>query len=336
MFIEKAYKSLNEGWRYILGIFVVFIGWQVLGGIPLIVAVFSKSKSLKELAGGDLGVMANLLGSNYFLFLMLLTFAIGLACLFFWTKVVHKQPIKELTTSRKKVDWNRILFAFVLWAIVSIAFLIIDIQMSPEDYVLNFKLKPFLILAVIAIIMIPIQTSMEEYFLRGYMMQGIGIIAKNKWLPLIFTSTLFGVMHILNPEVEKLGYGIMVFYIGTGFFLGILTLMDEGLELALGFHAANNLTAALLVTADWTAFQTNSVYRDVSDPVLGWDVFVPVLIIYPILLFIFSKKYKWTDWQERLTGKVLKPAIQSQEVSVDSIDSLIEHDYPKSNTNGDR
>ena len=33
----------------------------------------------------------------------------------------------------------------------------------------------------------------------------------------------------------------MIYYIGTGFLFGIMTLMDEGTELALGFHAANNL-----------------------------------------------------------------------------------------------
>jgi hypothetical protein len=102
-----------------------------------------------------------------------------------------------------------------------------------------------------------------------------------------------------------MGFGIMIFYIGTGFFLGVLTLMDEGLELALGFHAANNLTAALLVTADWTAFQTNSIYKDVSVPTLGWDILIPVLVIYPILLWVFSKKYGWTNWKDRLTGKVM-------------------------------
>jgi hypothetical protein len=32
--------------------------------------------------------------------------------------------------------------------------------------------------------------------------------------------------------------------------------MDEGMELALGFHAANNLVSALLFTSDWSAFQT--------------------------------------------------------------------------------
>ena len=112
-------------------------------------------------------------------------------------------------------------------------------------------------------------------------------------------------MHAANPEVEKLGMGIMVYYIGTGLFLGILTLMDEGLELALGFHAANNLTAALLLTSDWSAFQTNSIFLDVSSPTLGWDVFIPVLIIYPALLIVFAKVYKWKNWNFKLFGKVL-------------------------------
>ncbi|MGB3144108.1 MAG: CPBP family intramembrane glutamate endopeptidase, partial [Maribacter sp.] len=62
---------------------------------------------------------------------------------------------------------------------------------------------------------------------------------------------------------------------------------------------------ALLVTADWTAFQTDSLYRDISDPVLGWDILVPLLVVFPLLLFFFSKKYRWTNWKDKLTGKVL-------------------------------
>ncbi|WP_281543005.1 CPBP family intramembrane glutamic endopeptidase [Maribacter aestuarii] len=305
MYIEQAYKGLSDSWRYILGIFGVFIAWQFFGAIPLVIALILKSDSIGVLAEGDLGVMAEILGSNTFLFLMLLTFVIGLVFLFLFVKFIHKQTIKSLTTSRIKIDWKRILFAFGIWSIVSILFIFLDIYLSPEDYKFNFDLVPFLILAVISIIMIPLQTSMEEYYMRGYMMQGLGLMTKNRLFPLVFTSLLFGLMHIFNPEVQKLGYGILVFYIGTGFFLGIITLMDKGLELALGFHAANNLTAALLVTADWTAFQTNSIYRDVSEPVLGWDVLVPVFVVFPILLLIFSKKYKWTNWKERLTGKVL-------------------------------
>ncbi len=313
MYIEQAYKRLHDSWRYVLGLATVFIFWNIIGGIPLIAALVVKSGSLDSIGGGDIGEMATILGSNGFLFYMLLTFVIGLIGLLVWTAMMHKQPLLELTTSRKKIDWKRIFFAFIIWGVISTAFVLVDIQMSPENYEFNFKLEPFLILALIAIIMVPLQTSFEEYFFRGYMMQGIGVMAKNRWVPLVITSVIFGGMHMFNPEVEKLGYGIMVFYIGTGFFLGILTLMDEGLELALGFHAANNLFTALLVTAEWTAFQTHSIYKDVSEPILGWDVLVPVLVIYPIILFVFGKKYKWSNWAERLTGKVNEPNTEFDE-----------------------
>jgi len=322
MYIEQAYKGLPEIWRYVLGIFGVFIFWQFVGGIPLVAALLIKADHLTSLLTDDIGVLSEILGSNPFLFYMLLMFAIGLVGLFIYVKFVHRQSITSLTTSRKKTDWGRIFFAFLVWGIISVFFVFLDIFTAPENYEWNFKAGPFLILAIIAIIMIPIQTSMEEYYMRGYMMQGLGIMAKNRWVPLVVTSVLFGAMHLFNPEVEKLGYGIMVYYVGTGFFLGIMTLMDEGLELALGFHAANNLLTALLVTADWTAFQTHSLYRDVSEPALGWDVFVPVLVIYPILLFIFSKKYGWSNWKERLAGKVLS---KEEFLALESNDAQLEN-----------
>jgi hypothetical protein len=166
--------------------------------------------------------------------------------------------------------------------------------------------------------MIPLQTSFEEYLFRGYLMQGIGVLAKNRWLPLIITSVVFGGLHLANPEVDKLGNVIMIYYIGTGFFLGIMTLMDEGMELALGFHAGNNLITALLVTADWTVFKTNSIFKDISEPSAGFDVVAPVLILYPIFLLIIAWRYKWRDWAGKLFGKVEEPIVLTEENKTNS------------------
>lgn len=305
MYIEQAYKGLIDNWRYLIGILVIVGVWQFLGSFPLLAALALKEGGMSAMMSGSIGTMSEVLGSNTFLFFMLLTFVFGLIAVFLVVKFLHQQSLTALTTSRPKIDWKRVTFSFFLWASISVLFIFIDIYFAPEDYEYNFQLVPFLILAVIAIAMIPLQTSMEEYLMRGYMMQGLGILTKNRWFPLVFTSLLFGLLHIMNPEVDKLGYGILIFYIGTGLFLGIITLMDQGLELALGFHAANNLTAALLVTADWTAFSVDSLYRDISEPVLGWDMLVPVFVVFPILLLVFSKKYGWTNWKEKLTGKVL-------------------------------
>ncbi|MEZ4873907.1 MAG: CPBP family intramembrane glutamic endopeptidase [Flavobacteriaceae bacterium] len=308
MFIERAYASLHDAWRYVVGFLVIFFVWQ-MGSLPLLAAIMIKlisdGSDLSSLE--DPNQMMTILESNTTLFLMLLSFVIGLVGLYFWVKWVHKQPMVALTTSRKKIDWSRFAFGFLLIAVSTGVMTLWDYYENPQDYELQFQVVPFAILAIIAVLMVPLQTSFEEYLFRGYLMQGIGIMARNRWAPLLITSFIFGGLHFFNPEVDKMGNIIMVYYIGTGLFLGIITLMDEGMELALGFHAGNNLVGALLVTADWTAFQTHSIFKDISDPSAGVDVIIPVLIVYPIFLGIMAWRYRWTGWKEKLFGAVDPP-----------------------------
>lgn len=305
MFIKQVFNYRYDFWRYVVGFAIIAFGVLIIGQIPLTVALFLEKGV--DLLGMEEAEMMHALDSNYFLFLMLVSFAIGLIFIFGVVKFLHKQTLRSLTTSRRKVDWGRFWFSFALVGTFLVLTTFIDYYFNPEDYLFNFKPVPFLILVVIAVIFIPLQTSFEEYLFRSYLMQGIGSVAGNKWLPLVITSVVFGSLHFFNPEVAKLGNIIMIYYIGTGFMLGIMALMDEGIELTLGFHAANNLVTALLVTADWTAFQTNSIFRDVSEPSAGWDVLIPILIIYPIFLLIFAQKYQWKNWKEKLFGAVEMP-----------------------------
>jgi membrane protease YdiL (CAAX protease family) len=266
MFIEQGIKKSNEFWKYILGS-IFIIGASALGQIPLGIAVAVKSLKSGKIPTNTNDAI-NLLDSNLSLFLIMLSFVFGFIGLVLVVKYFHKQSLLEVTTSRKKVDWYRVFFSFGLWALFTIIITLITYYANPGELVWNFKPVPFAILFVIATLLIPIQTSTEEYIFRGYLMQGFANLAKNKWFPLVMTSVIFGSMHILNPEVE-------------------------------------NLITALLVTSDWTALRTNSLFKDTSTPGGTLEIFIPVLVIYPILLFIFSKKYQWTNWKEKLTGKII-------------------------------
>ena len=303
MFLEQAIKPENRFWKYLLGS-VFIITASFIGQVPFTLAIIYKSFINKTAVPTDNASALKMFEPNLTLFLLMISFVFALAGIYFVIKYIHKQTLLSITTARKKVDWNRIIFSFLLWSVFSTITIFTVYYQSPEEYVWNFKLIPFLILVLVGTILIPIQTSTEEYIFRGYLMQGFANLARNKWFPLVMTSLIFGLMHILNPEVEKMGYIIMVYYIGTGLFLGVITLMDDGMELALGFHAANNLIGALLVTSDWSAFQTHSVFKDLSEPSAGADVILPVLVIYPLLLFIFAKKYNWSNWKEKLTGNI--------------------------------
>lgn len=306
MFIEQAYKAKNTGFLwYLLGSFIVGVA-ATIGQVPWTLAVLFKAGP-SVLTNPDQSALMQVLDSNLNLFLLLLTFVFGAAAFYFVIRLIHRQKLMEVTTTRKKLDWGRVFFSFGLLAVFSIGSLFIDYLMSPEDYVLNFKLGPFLILCVIAIVMLPIQTSLEEYLFRGYLMQGFGLLAKNRWFPLMMTSLIFGGLHMANPEVAKLGYILSISYIGIALLLGIMTLMDEGMELALGFHAANNMIIALLVTTDWSALQSNAVLKNIAEPEVGIEVFFPLLVVYPIFLTILAYRYKWTGWREKLFGRIDPP-----------------------------
>ena len=303
MFIEQGLKSENTFWKYILGS-VIIIFASLLGQIPFLAILFYETFVNGKPHPTSNEAIMRFFEPNLTLFLMLISFVFIMLGIILVIRHLHHQTVLSVTTSRAKVDWNRIVFSFLIWAAFTIVSTLFFYYYSPNDFVFNFKPVPFAILALIGIVLIPIQTSSEEFIFRGYLMQGFANLAKNKWFPLLMTSLIFGGMHWFNPEVVKIGPVILVYYIGTGLFLGIITLMDEGMELALGFHAANNLVGALLVTSDWSAFQTHSIFKDISDPSAGLDVIFPVVIIFPILLFIFSKKYNWTNWKEKLTGKI--------------------------------
>ena len=312
-FIETGYKGKNDWWMYILGIIIVFFGTQ-LGSIPLGLVAFSK-------AGGDLAVYLEAandnfikmgINSNLFLFLMIFTFMMGLFALFLSVKYIHKKKFKWIVTSRAFVDWKRVAFGFFSWGILSAVIILVGIYSEPELYDWNFKPIPFFTLLAVSLFFLPLQTSTEEVLFRGYFMQGLGLLAKNRWFPLLMTSVIFGLLHMANPEIDKIGNMALVFYIGTGLFFGITTLMDEGLELALGLHASNNIVAAFLVTTDWTVFQTDALFVDKSEPSVSLLMFLPVFVLYPFMLFLFSQKYNWKNWKEKLFGNVEKPNLIDQ------------------------
>lgn len=307
-FIQEAYKGDNEWWVYVVTILLLFFGWQIIGIIPLSVTAYYYAGSTEAFFAAAADSFASLgINANLYLLLVIISFFFGLLALFFGVKIFHKRKIISVITTRKSIDWARVFYAFWVWAFVGIVLTGISYLMSPQDYEWNFKPVPFFTLLIVSVLFLPIQTSMEEILFRGYLMQGFGTWFKKSFVALLFTSIIFGLLHGLNPEVEKLGWITMVYYIGTGLLLGIFTLMDEGTELALGFHAANNIVAAVLVTTDWTVFQTDAVLKDISDPSVGSEMLLPVFVLYPIILVIFSQKYNWGSWREKLNAQVMKP-----------------------------
>lgn len=279
MFLEKLQKSSDKIVKYLVfsGLFLGMMALNILS---------SSEQSTQDMIQASIDAIGELFTFASFL----VPFVFLMFVLLIWVKFVHKQSLVSLITSRRKVDWQRIFYSFFLWAIALVGITLISYLTDAESYTIQFEWSKFLGLFLIAVMLVPIQTSFEELFFRGYFMQGTYMMFGKRMISLVLTSVIFGLMHAGNPEVEALGPQIMIMYIGSGFFLGILTLLDEGTELALGYHAANNLIGCLLLTTSDGVFQTPSIFR-FNGITNTWEIYLQVFVVFPVLLIIFSKKF---------------------------------------------
>lgn len=299
-FARGAENGENKPVKYLATIAIVMFSFVSVGYLPLSLALVNKNVKIEK----DLSTveMSTILGSNTFFICILIPFIIGLLTLILCVKYIHFRKVLTLFTSRETIDWKRFFFSFFLYGGILTLFFVITIKTS-DTLVWNFNPTTFFMLLSISLFILPLQTTFEEAFFRGYLFQGVHTVFKRGGISVLFISILFAAMHYGNPEVEKIGTVLMFYYVMNGIFLGLIVLMDDGLELSMGYHAVNNIFASLIVTNNWQSFQTDALYLDKGIPSFGMENILTLVVVQPLLIFIFSKKYKWTNWREKIIGK---------------------------------
>jgi membrane protease YdiL (CAAX protease family) len=303
LFLLKGYVTgKNEFWQYLLGIVAAFLGYlsfQLIMMVPLLSAAMSHGITMNEIAENP-NILFNpeKIGINKSLLLALMMGMFVFTLLFLWLalKFIQKKSLTSIITGYENIRWKRYFFSFGVWGILIIILTIVSYLISPQDIEIRFNAGPFFILLIVSVLLIPIQTATEELIFRGYLIQGFGLAFKNGIAPLIITSVLFGLMHASNPEAKAHGLLIMMpYYIFFGAFLAVLTLLDEGAELAMGIHCANNLVSSLLVCSKNSVLQTDAILYTSSENPSG--EFIIWIIMAAICFFILFKKYKLSNWK---------------------------------------
>lgn len=305
-FISNAFIGKNSFVRYFGGILIIIFASQVIGAIPLAVTMAVKMFS----GGGELNFdnptdLSGLgIDQNVNLVLLLIPFIAGLLGIWLVIRLLHGRTLKQTITGRAEFAWNRFFSAAGFWLVLLTMMGVVNYMLNPDNFVLNFQPDKFFILIIIALLLLPLQTAFEEVFFRGYLMQGIIVGSRNLGVALITTSLVFGLLHIFNPEVKEFGIALALpQYIILGLIMGIATLMDDGLELALGVHAMNNVFLAIFITFNASALQTPALFsiKEIN-PVTD---LIELCVASVLFIFWASQKYRWNGWATKLMGKVL-------------------------------
>jgi hypothetical protein len=227
----------------------------------------------------------------FFFTAAMLSFSFLAVALFIAVRFIHGRPFKSLITANPAINLKRVLQGFALWFALASLVATIEALLHPGRYTFTLDLKLFIPTAIAAVILTPIQTSAEELLIRGYLVQATGLKIRNTIILSVISASVFMVLHFGNPEMGADALLMAVFYFSFGFFAAIITLRDNGLELALGVHAANNLFASLVANYVMSALPTSSIFMvNELDAVYGLASSLAAMIVFYLIIFIPWRK----------------------------------------------
>jgi membrane protease YdiL (CAAX protease family) len=295
-FLENILGKDNAVWKYIITIVGAFLVAMTVGAIPFVVVLFVQIFE----TGGDLSpeMVQSLdftsvgISENLSLFLMLIPFVVGLFVAILFVRYLHQRSFSETVNGTNKIRWKRIFIGFGVWFALMLLYLAVSYIIDPNNFVFQFNLQAFIPLFFIALFLIPLQTTFEEFLFRGYLAQGIGVWTKNRWLVVVIPAILFGLLHFSNTEVSTYGFWeTMPQYILFGLIFGFFAVLDDGIELAIGIHAANNIFLSLFVTAEASSLKTPAIFYQQT---MNVEIETISLLVMGLLaMFLFAKIYKW-------------------------------------------
>ena len=286
-YVEAGRRGKNTWLRYLLGVVFILFMWFVVGGWA--------SLALRSLLGAPAGqIVTNpssagliagylVINAGFPFFLLGTVLAVAL---------IHRRNPLTLVTGRRFIDWRRVGTGFgVLFALVVLS-TFVEFLVYPSSFSLGPSLAAFVPFALLAFVLTPIQTTAEEVFFRGYLVQGASLISFNFLFLAVASGVLSMVPHLLaNPELDAGFLPVALYYFGFGAFLTWVSLRDGTLELAIGAHAANNLYGAIVLTFEGSALNTPSLfYTDRFVPAYNLIQFVVAAALFYLAVFVLFKR----------------------------------------------
>ncbi|MCU0473696.1 MAG: CPBP family intramembrane metalloprotease [Bacteroidales bacterium] len=294
--LESSFTGKNSLWRYFIMIVTVFTASNTIGALPLLITIGSRTVSdpgmLEKMSANPADLSPLGIDPNLSLLMMLFPFLVSLAVFVILIKPLNGRTLMQIVNGTGNFRCKRFFISSLVWLIVSAIYLVVSLKIDPSNFSLNNISGTLILLVIISVLLIPFQTAFEEIIFRGYMMQGFAVLAKNRWIPLVMTSLLFALIHGLNPEVKEFGFFTMMpQYLLFGLIFGIITILDDGIEAAMGAHAANNAFLCIMITNKNSALQTQAIFE--QHTIHPWSEFVSMLFMGILVIGILKMVFKW-------------------------------------------
>jgi uncharacterized protein len=296
-YVEAAGWGKYRWWRYVLGLIIILFAWMVAANfVSALVALALGGKEGAE-ALGRLDYAS--FGPVWGFVVVMAGFPVFLAGILIAVSLIHQRHPRTLITAREQISWTRIghgfVAGFVPWVLLGG---LGQYLLYPNSFSFNSDLKTFALFVPIALVITAIQTTTEELFFRGYIVQGASLIWSNRVFLAIVSAAIFTLPHATNPEAQEGGWiGMFLgYFVGTGLLYAVVSLIDGTTELAIGAHFANNIAYFLLFNWSGSFFTTPALFSISEYHARFYDI--TSLVLIPVFLVIVFRVFKRDEASE--------------------------------------
>ncbi|MDK4253138.1 hypothetical protein C7M22_01404 [Bacillus velezensis] len=291
-FVRPA-EGKNSVSRYILSLLVI-VGLFFFGSILTVFYMFLTSAFNPSLTiNWDEGALSDPLADIY---LQHIVYFIAIPGIWIAVRFIMKRRFLSIITPNQSLNWKRIFFGFGTYVVLMFVAGLIDFTIHQDRFSLQeFHASRFLLLLAAAVLLVPIQTSAEEFLFRGFLLQFAGKLTANAVVLTVIIGGLFGALHFGNPEMENGALWAGIGYVTIGMIWTFITIKTGSLEMSLGGHAANNMFLFIFLTEDHSVYGgIPSIFTTAAG---GYEIYdcistLVINIIFVWLAFRFVKKEK--------------------------------------------
>ncbi|QHM86938.1 hypothetical protein DXY21_00978 [Bacillus velezensis] len=291
-FVRPA-EGRNSVSRYLLSLLLI-VGLFFFGSILTVFYMFLTSAFNPSLTiNWDEAALSDPLADIY---LQHIVYFIAIPGIWIAVRFIMKRRFLSIITPNQSLNWKRIFFGFGTYVVLMFVAGLIDFLIHPDRFTLQeFHTSRFLLLLAAAVLLVPIQTSAEEFLFRGLLLQFAGKLTANAVVLTIIIGGLFGALHFGNPEMENGALWAGIGYVTISMIWTFITVKTGSLEMSLGGHAANNMFLFIFLTEDHSVYGgIPSIFTTAAG---GYEIYdcistLVINIIFAWLAFRFVKKEK--------------------------------------------
>lgn len=279
LFLKNGEKGKNNWWRYLI---TILLSWVV--SVIISILLFSLITTSPDINSNPLSLYL----------LVFLQFTLQIILFYISVKFIHKKNLMSLVNTLKgkdigekpiswikRIRWNRFLKGILIWFVFIFVSQLITYIIVPDSYSFNFNIENLAIITLLFIGIFTIQVTFEELFFRGYIPQAISLKIKSPIVIILISSLIFCIGHLLNGGNDLVLVLLNVFTLFLyGIMWNIFTLVENGLELAIGAHLANNFFGIVI----------SPLINNSSNYMTMIIVYIVVFLIFFIAYFLFKKE----------------------------------------------